>query len=220
MCYHHSCVELWESWNDLNGCSLLNAGSVNWNELAAERLVEWLIVVWYCASVFSANYSGSIGTNICSFVISVVLLHVTVLLRTSVNKNLFELIKLLISAQPHLIYHKYIRVLYMPWRCLLVWIFILTYFKTLHWMGADCVLHAWAGLHAVQSPLLPIEQEAGWVAEPVQLLWREEKKKKSVSTHPKMDWFLCCMASRLDAIPITGSQLSMIRNCSCNNSLP
>jgi len=28
------------------------------------------------------------------------------------------------------------------------------------------------------------------------------------------------MASRLDAILITGSQLSTIRNCFCNNSLP
>jgi len=48
-------------------------------------------------------------------------------LETFVNKNLFELIKLLISAQPHQIYHQYIRVLYMPWRCLLVWTFILMY---------------------------------------------------------------------------------------------
>jgi hypothetical protein len=36
-----------------------------------------------------------------------------------------------------------------------------------------------------KSPLLPIEQEAGWAAEPVQLLWREEKK---IYFHTPQKW--------------------------------
>jgi len=31
ICHHHSPVELWESLNDLNGYSLFEAESLNWN---------------------------------------------------------------------------------------------------------------------------------------------------------------------------------------------
>ena len=68
-----------------------------------------------------------------------------------------------------------------------------------------------------KSALLCIEQEAGWAAEPVQLLWRKEKKNLPP---PPPKWNnSCVMASRLDAVLITGSRLSMIRTCSCNISL-
>jgi len=118
------------------------------------------------------------------------------------------------------LYLFYIRVLYMPWKCLPLLTFILTYSKALLWMGANCLLQALVSLHPVQiCPL--IHWTRGWVGSRTSPVALEKRKEKSVPPPPppEMEWFLCCMASRLDDILITGSQLSMIRSCSCYNSL-
>ena len=115
------------------------------------------------------------------------------------------------------LYLFYIRVLYMPWRCLPVWTFIWTYSKALHCMGANCLLQASASLHPVQiCPLICWTR--GWVGSRTSPVALEKRKEKSAPP-PEMEWFFCCMTSRLDAILITGSQLSTICTCSCNNSL-
>jgi len=60
------------------------------------------------------------------------------------------------------------------------------YFKLLHWIGQTVCFMLELVYMQCKSPLLPIGQEAGWVAEPVQLLWREEKKNLFPHT-PEME---------------------------------
>lgn len=72
-----------------------------------------------------------------------------------------------------------------------------------------------------KSPLLSIEQGDGWVAEPVRGTGGGGYIYIYFHLHlpdPEVEWFLCYIASILDAILITGSQLSMICNFSHNNS--
>ena len=151
---------------------------------------------------FKCRQSASNGGNICSFSISVVLVHVILLLRTSGNTKFFEVIKL--QHSPTLIY----RVHQSPIYAMQVFASVdisFTYSKTLHWLGQIVCFMLQLVYIQCKFPLLSIEQESGQMAEPFRLLTRKEKISVLIPhlSTQKMECFLGSMASRLHAVLIT-----------------
>jgi len=196
-CYHHICVELWEYLNDFNGCSLLNwaryhSQCSNWLQggLSGNRILV--------GTRFSAAVQTGPGAHPASWTMGtwsfpgvksgwgVTLTPHPLLVPWSRKSRPVPLLPLW-AIRPVQSLSACTRV-HFTFFTLEFYICHEGVCQCGHLSGHILKLCTWWGpavcfkLQPVyiqcKSALLSIEQEAGWAAEPVQLLWRKEKKRK------------------------------------------